>query len=160
MRALRWAGPVLAAAAIAGFWGMSNGTDALARVPDLAGLPLQAAEQRAKAAGYATRVILEPGPGVAGTVLDHEPASGRLAQRGTAIVLRVTQGARQVRVPDVRGMPVAEAFRLVGEAGLSPGNVNYRRDPGKEPNRVLRSDPAPDASVDAGTEVHVTATAP
>ncbi|MGH2760199.1 MAG: PASTA domain-containing protein, partial [Actinomycetota bacterium] len=113
VRALRWAGPVLAAAAVAGLWGMSTGTDALGRVPDLAGLGLQAAQGRAQASGYATRVVLESGPGVAGTVLNHEPEAGSLAERGSPIVLRVSQGARRVRVPDVRGMPVAEALGLL-----------------------------------------------
>jgi serine/threonine-protein kinase len=160
IRALRWAGPVLAAAAIAGLWGMSTGTDALDRVPDLEGLGLQAAQAKAQSSGYPTRVMLTEGPGVAGTVLDHEPAAGSLAQRGSPIVLRVTQGARQIRVPDVRGMPVAEALRLLSEAELAPGNVTYRQDPGKEPNRVVTSDPAPGAAVDAGTEVNLTATTP
>ena len=159
-RAMRWAGPILAAAAIAGLWGMSTGSDALGRVPDLEGLRLDAAQVRAQSAGYTTRVVLESGPGVAGTVLEHEPAAGSLAQRGSPIVLRVTQGTRQVRVPDVRGMPVAEARRLLSEAELAPGNVTYRREPGKEPNRVVTSDPAPGTSVDAGTTVDLTATTP
>lgn len=139
---------------------MSTGTDALARVPDLEGLRLQAAQSRALASGYPTRVVLTAGPGLAGTVLDHEPPPGSLAHRGSPIVLRVTQGARQVRVPDVRGMPVAEALRLLSEAELAPGDVTYRRDPRKEPNRVVTTDPAPGASVDAGTDVNLTATTP
>jgi serine/threonine-protein kinase len=160
VRALRWVGPVIAVAAVAGVWGMSTGTDALDRVPDLEGLGLQVAQAKAQSSGYPTRVVLAEGPGVAGTVLDHEPPAGSLAQRGSPIVLRVTQGARQVRVPDVRGMPVAEALRLLDEAELAPGNVTYRREPDKEPNRVVMSDPAPGAAVDAGTGVHLTATTP
>ena len=157
---MRWFGPILTVAAIAGLWGMSTGSDALGRVPDLDGLQLKAAEARAQSAGYPTRVVLRSGPGLAGTVLDHEPAAGSFARRGSPIELRVTQGARQVRVPDVRGMPVAEAQRLLSEADLVPGIVTYRRDPQKEPNRVVTSVPAPGTSVDAGTDVDLTATTP
>lgn len=159
-RVLNWAGPVLAAAAVTGLWAMSSSTAAVDRVPDLRGLQLDVAQVRASTSGYPTRVVLDAGPGVAGTVLDHEPPAGALQPRGSPIELRVTRGARQVRVPDVRGMPVREARQLLAEAELTPGSVTYGAAPGAEPNRVIASHPAPGASVDSGTSVHLTAATP
>jgi serine/threonine-protein kinase len=74
-------------------------------------------------------------------------------------VLTVTKGARQVGVPDVRGMPVAEARRVLRDADLVPGDVTYRPRPDRESNRVYATDPPAGATVDAGTAVHVYAAA-
>jgi serine/threonine-protein kinase len=159
-RVFGWAGPVLAAAAVTALWTMSTSADAVDRVPDLRGLRLDVAQTTASTSGYTTRVVLGSGPGVAGTVLDHEPTAGSLLARGSPIELHVTRGARQIRVPDVRGMPVSEARQLLAEAELTPGSVTYRPAPGKEPNRVIVSEPAAGASVDSGTSVDLTAATP
>lgn len=139
---------------------MSTSAGALAKVPDLAGLPLQDAQAVAAASGYPTRVVLRPGPEVAGTVLSQEPAAGEFLAQGAAVELHVTRGARQIGVPDVRGMPVDEARRLLAEAELTPGDVTYVPAPDKEPNRVISTAPGPGDLVDAGTAVSLEAAAP
>jgi serine/threonine-protein kinase len=148
-------GPVLAAACIALLAAMATQPGALTEVPALEGTALRAAQARAAAAGFTTRIVLKAGPGAAGTVLDQQPDAGVLAARRSAVVLFVTKGARQVGVPDVRGMPVAEARRVLAEAELTPGDVTYRSSPRTEPNRVITTDPPPGATVDVGTSVHV-----
>ncbi len=153
------AGPVVAVIAIVGLWAMGSSSKSLDRVPDLAGLHLGAAETLASASGYTTRVVLVTGPGVAGTVLEHRPAAGALLARGSAIELDVTRGARQVGVPDVRGLPVDDARRILREAGLEPGDVLYREYE-SEPHRVVATEPRAGTSVDAGTSVVVIAAAP
>jgi beta-lactam-binding protein with PASTA domain len=54
-------------------------------------------------------------------------------------------------------MPVSEAIKVLGSSGLAPGDVIYRRAPGREPNRVIGTNPAPGTTVDAGSRVHVVA---
>ena len=148
-------GPVLAAAFIALLAFMATQPDALARVPDLRGKRLHEAQSEAAAAGFTIRVVLRAGPGAAGTVLAQEPESRALSARRTPVVLTVTRGARQVAVPDVRGMPVAEARQVLKDADLTPGDVTYRPQPKGESNRVYATDPPAGATVDAGTSVHV-----
>ncbi|HYZ92044.1 MAG TPA: PASTA domain-containing protein [Actinomycetota bacterium] len=148
-------GPVVAAAAIALLAAMATQPGSLAHVPEVTGASVQAAQARAAAAGFTTRVVLKSGPGAAGTVLGQQPASGTLAARRSAVVLFVTKGARQVGVPDVRGMPVAEARRVLAQAELTPGDVTYKPTRRAEPNRVYATDPPPGATVDVGTSVHV-----
>lgn len=148
-------GPVLAAAVIAVLAFLSSQPNALARVPELEGKRLHEAQAEAAAAGFTTRVVLRAGPGAAGTVLAQQPSSEVLSARRTPVVLIVTKGKRQVGVPDVRGMPVAEARQVLKDADLTPGDVTYRPTPNAEPNRVYATDPPAGATVDAGTAVHV-----
>jgi serine/threonine-protein kinase len=151
------AGPVIAAAAIAGLWGMSVQTTSLARVPELTRLDVTTAQREAAAAGYSTSFSLRDGPDRAGTVLDQQPEPGSFLARRSVIALAVSRGAKQVGVPDVRGMPVEEARRVIQGAELTPGDVTYRRAVGKEPDRVISTDPPQGATVDAGTRVDVVA---
>ncbi len=153
------AGPLIAVAAVVGLWFMSSAPDALARVPDLEGLPLESARVQADAAGYHPRILLRDGPGRAGTVLRQHPPPTAILARGGSIDLHVTRGAKQVGIPDVRGMPVDEAQRLLRQSQLSPGDVTYRTVPGGEPNRVIATDPPAGATVDAGSTIHVIAAA-
>ena len=153
------AGPLIAIAAVVGLWLMSTAPDALGRVPDLQGLPVETARIQSDAAGYKPRILLQDGPGRAGTVLRQHPPPSAILHHGGSIDLHVTRGARQVAVPDVRGMPVDEAQRVIRQAQLSPGDVTYRTIPDSEPNRVIATDPAAGATVDAGSTVHMIASA-
>ncbi len=148
-------GPVLAAAAVAVIATMATRPDALTRVPDLEGERLHNAQAEAASAGFTTRVVLKTGPGAAGTVLTQQPEPDGLLAGRSPVVLFVTKGARQVGVPDVRGMPVAEARRVLVESDLTPGDITYRPTPSGETNRVYATDPPAGATVDAGTAVHV-----
>lgn len=136
---------------------MSAQPTSLARVPDMKGRDLNSAQKQAAAAGYPTSIALRAGPGRAGTVIDQRPEPGTYLAKRSSVVLAVTQGARQIGVPDVRGMPVDEARRVLEEADLTPGDVIYRRAANAEPNRVISTDPPGGATVDAGTTVNVVA---
>jgi serine/threonine-protein kinase len=118
-------------------------------------MDIRSAQKVAAAAGYSTSVVLRAGPGRAGTVLDQQPEAERFLGRRSAIILAVSRGARQVGVPDVRGMPVDEARRVLAEAELTPGDVTYRRETRAEPNRVISTEPPGGSTVDAGTKVDV-----
>jgi serine/threonine-protein kinase len=152
-------GGVVAVAAVAQLWVMSGSPTALDHVPDLVGLRGDVAQRQARASGYLAHFVIRPGPGRAGTVLDQRPDPGTLAGRSSAIDLFVTEGAPQVAVPDVRGMPVHEARQTLIRAGLEPGDVTYRRGTGAESDRVISSDPKGGSVVDAGSKVSIIAAA-
>ena len=92
-------------------------------------------------------------------MLRQHPPPSAILHHGGSIDLHVTRGAPQVAVPDVRGMPVDEAQRVLRQSQLSPGDVTYRTIPGGEPNRVIATDPAAGKNVDAGSTVDVIAAA-
>jgi beta-lactam-binding protein with PASTA domain len=72
-------------------------------------------------------------------------------------VLDVTEGVAQLRVPDVRKLPVDEARRRIADAHLKPGAVTYEDDPDIESNHVITSVPRPGKLVDIDSKVDVVA---
>jgi eukaryotic-like serine/threonine-protein kinase len=146
-------GAAIAVIAVAGLWSMSRSATAPARVPDLVGRRVELANAIAKRDGYTTRVVLVPRGGVVGTVLSQDPVARSITARGTTIVLRVTKGAQQVRVPDLRDMPADDARFVLRRGHLKPGDVTYQRQPGKEPDRVITTQPGPGSVVDVGTTI-------
>ena len=153
------AGPIVAIAAVAGLWVMSGAPAAAHRVPDLEGMQVNSAIARAVEEGYFTKVAWKRTGGIAGTVVDQRPVAWTVRNKGTEIVLTVTRGAAQVKVPDVRGADVEEARRRLDRGHVVPGAVSYRQDRRVRPNRVITTDPPPGALVDVGTPVDIIAAA-
>jgi serine/threonine-protein kinase len=110
--------------------------------------------------GFTPKIEARPQGGVAGTVIEQDPAPGEALDRGATITIFVTQGARQVTVPDVKGMPVDQARQVLRQAKLEPGDVVYRNVAGREPDRVVSTNPAAGRSVDEATRVEIVAVAP
>jgi len=54
----------------------------------------------------------------AGTVVGQEPVAGSKLEQGSRVVLRVSSGPPGTKVPNVRGLPAAEAVRSLTNAGL------------------------------------------
>lgn len=142
--------------AVAVLWGMGTVSTALARVPDLMGLEADVAGEVAAEDGFAIETVLTARGGVAGIVVGQDPGPGEFRRRGAALTVEVTSGARQVRVPDTKGMPVDEARAALEQAGLRMGDVVYRVFEGREPGRVVETDPPAGGLVDEGTDVRIT----
>jgi serine/threonine-protein kinase len=53
-----------------------------------------------------------------GQVIRTEPAAGATVPKGTAVILYISEGVAQVKVPDVTGKPVADAESDLKAAGL------------------------------------------
>ncbi len=152
-------GPIVGAIAVAGLWLMSSAPTAESRVPDVEGLEVNAAIARAAKAGYFTKVSWQRAGGIAGTVVDQSPEGRLMRDRGSRIVLVVTRGAAQVRVPDVRGVDVEEARRRLDRGHLVPGAVTYRNEKSYRSNRVITTVPRPGKLVDVGETVDLVAAA-
>ncbi len=150
-------GPLVAVVAVAGVYLMSGTPDASARIPHLLGLQVNPAIAKATTAGYFTEVVFRAGGGIAGTVVRQQPETAVVRNKNTTITLEVTRGAAQVRVPDVRRLPVDEARRRIDRGNLKPGTVTYKKDPELESDRVISTVPASGALVDVNTTVHIAA---
>lgn len=150
-------GPIIGVVAIGGIWLMSGTPAAAHRVPDLEGLQVNAAIAQAADEGYFARVVERSAGGIAGTVVRQDPPARAIRDKGTELVLVMTRGAPQVRVPAVTGLVVEEARRRIDRVHLDPGVVTYRKDDKQQPNHVITTVPAPGKLVDVGTTVEIIA---
>jgi len=106
-------------------------------VPKLVGLTIDGAQTRLTALGLratVTRAYNDTVP--ADAVISQVPAGGRLA-RGASVALTVSRGPPLVAVPDVTGLPVAQAKRRLESAGFTVhvvtflfGDIVLRQSPG------------------------------
>jgi serine/threonine-protein kinase len=151
------AGPVVAVIAVLGIMLMSGTPSASQRVPELEGLDVNTAIALAANEGFFTHVEFKKTGGVAGTVIRQEPEELTIVNKRSTILLHVTKGVAQIRVPDVRRLPVDEARRRIEDAHLEPGAVTYQDDPEVEHNRVISSSPSAGTSVDVGATVDIVA---
>lgn len=151
------AGPVVAVVAVLALWAMGTVPSAVGRVPHLVGLKADIATALAAEDGFRAETVFRNVGGVPGTVVGQHPSAGEFRARGSAVTVEVSRGARQVKVPDVKGMPVDEARRVLEEQRLRIGEAIYRVFPDREPGRVVETDPPAGRQVDEGTTVDLTA---
>lgn len=122
-------------------------------VPNLDGMPAEGAARALEAAGFAVRVDEVEHERAAGTVLAVQPSPGSQVQLPASVVLRVSSGPPHVTVPDVAGMDQNEARRVLEEAGLRVGNVEFNRFSWEPEGTVLAQLPDADAETAAGSSV-------
>jgi beta-lactam-binding protein with PASTA domain len=125
------------------------------RVVDVSGLDLSTGKDRLRTAGFeAGRVVRRFSFDEEGTIVGQRPAEGRL-RWGSEIKLIVSKGPRPVTIPEVVGLPAAEAKKALKGAGLVPVIVEAYSDEVKE-GKVIATAPGAGVSVDEGSEIEVT----
>lgn len=82
-----------------------------------------------------------------GIVAEVSPRAGQTVDTGTEVTVKVSKGARPVRVPDVAGMSEKQARRAIESAGLEVGDVERRFDEDVDGGDAIGTD------VDAGEEI-------
>ena len=125
-------------------------------VPALEGLTAAQAETTLRAAG-----LVLGGPDFEASdlpkdsVISQDPRSGELVDVGSTVVVVISAGKEQVQVPDLIDFrSVADARKTLADAGLSLGKVTS--EDSEEPEEtVLRQDPEPYETVDAGSTVDI-----
>jgi hypothetical protein len=122
-------------------------------VPDLVGLSFADARIVATAIGVelvpAGRTSDQP----ISTVLSQEPAPGAMVERGSRILVTIATAADLVIVPDLRGVPEANAPGLLRDAGLTMGVRTETSDPSVAAGSISGQDPSAGAEVPRGTPV-------
>jgi serine/threonine-protein kinase len=133
-----------------------------ASVPAVAGLPEDEARSQLEDAGFEPKVEREFSDSVKkGRVVETQPGSGSVIERGSTVTMRVSRGVEQVEVPDVVGQSEDEARDTLRDAGLRAGKVTERESTDEEPGTVLEQDPADGGKVDRDSPVDlVVAAAP
>gem|GEM_PF-3979725 len=125
----------------------------IARVPRLRGLRRGEAEARVRAAGFEPATTAVRTAAVTpGMVARQRPRAGAEAPAGSRVSLWVSAGPPGVRVPDVRGLPLSGARRVLNGEGLRIGRLRERA-AGGPGGQVVGQVPRPGAGIRAGGEV-------
>jgi hypothetical protein len=112
-------------------------TEARFPVPSLFGVPLTQALATLTAQGFAAGRVIDshgteippaavPADAQAAPVLGQSPAAGTLVPKGVQVLLHVSAKAEaieRVKVPDVRGLSLADAKAVLEAAGLTLGTT-------------------------------------
>jgi serine/threonine-protein kinase len=124
-----------------------------AAVPQVQGLPRAQAEQALRAAGFRAAVRQEFSADVpAGRVISSTPSEGNTAEKGTAVRLIVSRGAKPVSVPGVFGKNADEARGLIEGAGLKVSTKDDTTS-SADPGTVTKQDPKAGSKVKPGDTV-------
>jgi len=124
-------------------------------VPDLNGKTQQEAEILITEAGFTLgEVKPEFNKEVdAGLVYDQSPVAGATAEKGSAISITVSQGPKQVEVPDILQMPEEEAVAALEAAGFLPKPLPDEPSSKTPAGSVMKQNPDGGALIDEGATV-------
>lgn len=111
-------------------------------VPAIIGLSAVEATNRLQNSGLAARIDLIDSDQPEGVVISQTPGVGEKTEKGKIVVVRVSRGGTQLRMPDVRGMEFAEAVKALDTAGFKIGTVLRVTDPLKASGTVIAQNPA------------------
>ncbi|MEV5796412.1 Stk1 family PASTA domain-containing Ser/Thr kinase [Streptomyces collinus] len=148
-------GPVALIAAVllvlgvgAGVWYINSGQ--FTKVPLLLAKTEKQAEARLRASGLDVKQVkLEYSDTVkSGTIIRTDPKPGARIRSNDSVTLVISRGPEVVKVPDVRGVPLAKARARLKAAGLEPGLVNRAFSDSVTRGSVVGTDP------ETGTERH------
>ncbi|MGK5532291.1 Stk1 family PASTA domain-containing Ser/Thr kinase [Streptomyces sp. URMC 129] len=148
----------------AGVWYINSGQ--FLHTPGVYDLPRAEAERVLRDAGLAVRVeedfsgTVEPGH-----VISTDPERGERVRKNATVTITVSLGPEMTEVPNVRGLPLEEARRELTDAGLTPGEEDWRYSTEVPRGSVIETDPpageerrpnqAVDLAVSKGREVTV-----
>jgi serine/threonine-protein kinase len=125
-------------------------------VPSLDGLTVERAEQRLQDAGLALgREDFETSDRPKDTIIEQDPRGGERVEEGSAVNVVISAGREQVQVPELIDFRSVEDVRAaLNDVGLVLGRVT-EEDSDQPEETVLRQDPEPYESVDAGSAVAI-----
>lgn len=143
-------GPLMIVAAVllalgigTGVWYINSGQ--FTRVPAVLGQTEAQATKRLADAGLDVGATKRAYSDVyeRGTVMATDPASGERIRGNGAVTLTISRGPRIVKVPNLKGVPLAEAKKRLAEEGLAPGLIGYAFSDSVPQGAVISSDPEP-----------------
>lgn len=124
-------------------------------VPDVTGLPLEAAREkleesdlRARLAGSVYEMKYSEG-----AVVSQRPEGGRKVKVGRVVNLMVSSGRRKVVVPNLLGRPFSQADAVLSAVELQLGEVRQEKNIAVEEGTILAQEPVPGEEVGMGSSV-------
>lgn len=89
-----------------------------------------------------------------GKVMSQDPSPNSKVDRGTQVNLVISKG-REVEVPDLRNMTIAQAEEVLKEAGLRLGRTQTQKSDNVDKDLIISQDPRSYSKLQAGTEIDV-----
>ena len=118
-----------------------------AEVPAIIGMSAMEATNQLQNAGLSARIDFVDSDQSEGTVISQSPLGGDRTEKGKIVIMRVSRGGAQARIPDVRGMEFAVAVKELDTAGFKIGTVLRVPDAMKAAGTVIAQNPASPAMV-------------
>ncbi|MDH2388831.1 Stk1 family PASTA domain-containing Ser/Thr kinase [Streptomyces sp. HNM0663] len=140
----------------AGVWYIGSGQ--FTRVPALIGKTEQEARQRLGDAGLGVKEVRRDFSETVerGTVISSDPGTGERIRGNGSVTIVVSRGPEIVKVPDLKGKPLAEAQRELEKTGLAPGVVTEEFSEDVERGSVISTEPGAGAGRSPDTAVALT----
>ena len=134
------------------FGGGGGGT---VEVPNVIGQQVDAATAMIEGAGLEPKTEFVENDGTPNIVFEQDPKAPAKIDRGGEVTIKVSKGPGAVKVPDVEGLDVEEAQRLLEEAGFTV-QVTQEPDDNAEPGTVTDQNPSANEEAPKGSEVTLT----
>jgi len=127
-------------------------------VPDVVGKPVAQARAALEGAGFVVEVQAVDSDKAADTVVASTPQAGTQAAPGSTVILQVSTGTQQVKVPGVVGLPQQDAVSKLQAAGFKTSIVTQEAD--KPAGIVISTSPEADSKAAKGSTVTVVVATP
>jgi serine/threonine-protein kinase len=126
-----------------------------AKIPQLIGLPLDAARANLEELGFSGVVEREEhSPDfAAGLVIEQRPRGGDVLRKGRKVWLTVSLGVRETTVPNLVELSYRQADIVLGREGFAKGSTTRVHHPSVPRGSVIAQDPPPGASGAEGSRV-------
>lgn len=129
--------------------------DGSVTVPQLVGMSLPEASDTLSELGLSAKVEKVDSQEAENTVLTQDVKPGKKVKPGKSLILQVSGGGKQIKIPDVRSMKTEDAIRTLEEAGFSVTKTLKVNDAEHEPGTVLAQNPYGGQTVDSGVGVEL-----
>jgi serine/threonine-protein kinase len=128
----------------------------LRQVPLVVGATERTAVVQLQNESFEVKVVTEQSATIPeGTVIRQVPESFKRIPVGSEVLITVSGGLEKVKVPDVRGLNVADARTSLEAVGLKLGEVGIGSDPTKPQWLITSQQPSPEVELEKGSPVHV-----
>jgi len=124
-------------------------------LPDVAGLTERQAGIVLERLGFDVEVESREDPLPAGRAIATRPPAGTELAVPGRLVLEVSEGAPIVVVPDMRGLHIDDAVRILADAGLELGSLSFDPSAVEAPGRIVGQYPPEGYSLRAGDGVEL-----
>ncbi len=127
----------------------------LVQVPSFVGLQLSDARNNAQSQGFVLSVgaYQVTDQATEGSVIAQDPAAAAIALKGSEVTVTVATQKQTVPVPDLRLHTEADAFDILAQNNLAPGERSEAYDPDVPVNLVIRTNPRAGINVARGTPI-------
>lgn len=142
------------------YYFLSRPTDSQIEMPTVINLTQEKAVKELEKRGLKANILRteESDEYDKGKVMKQDPEANTKVDKGTIVNLVISAG-REVAVPDLSGLTVAEAEEALKDVGLSIGRTSTEYDDIVAKDLILKQDPKPDTNIQAGSKVDVVVSA-